>query len=124
VVRERGATALYVSHDLAVVAQMADRIIVLRDGEIREVGETKRLVTAPSDDYTKSLLAAAEPVERVGCSDTRQAAPVLEVHNLTAGYGPTGKDGVPLVPVLHDITFSIRPGSTLGVIGESGCGKS
>ncbi len=128
VVRERGATALYVSHDLAVVAQMADRIIVLRDGEIRETGDTKRLIAAPSHDYTKSLIAAAEPAERVGRSVTpgeaEEAAPVLEVRNLTAGYGPTGRDGAPLVPVLHDMTFSIRAGSTLGVIGESGCGKS
>src|SRR5260221_2516207 len=128
VVREGGATALYVSHDLAVVAQMADRIIVLGEGEIREVGGTERVIAAPSNDYTKSLLAAAEPVARgnapVQPCGTASIAPVLEVENVIAGYGPVDSDGIPLVPVLRDISFSIRPGSTLGIVGESGCGKS
>jgi peptide/nickel transport system ATP-binding protein len=128
VVRERGATALYVSHDLAVVAQMADRIVVLRDGEIRETGEAKSLIAAPTHDYTKSLLAAAEPALRISepaeAAGTAVVTPVLEVRNVVAGYGQAGRDGAPLVPVLRDITFSIRAGSTLGIIGESGCGKS
>jgi peptide/nickel transport system ATP-binding protein len=128
VVRERGTTALYVSHDLAVVAQMADRIIVLRDGVIREIGATQRLITAPSHDYTKSLLAAAEPARRASAIETSGsttgAPPVLELRNVVAGYGLPGPDGMPLLPVLRDISFTIRPGSTLGVIGESGCGKS
>jgi peptide/nickel transport system ATP-binding protein len=128
VLLKRGATALYVSHDLAVVAQMADRIIVLRDGEIREVGETRRLISAPSHEYTKSLLAAAQPALRAETAATIEnamsSAPVLEVRNLVAGYGAIAEDGLPRLPVLRDVTFSIRPGSTLGVIGESGCGKS
>jgi peptide/nickel transport system ATP-binding protein len=128
VVRERGATALYVSHDLAVVAQMADRIIVLRDGVIRETGETRRLIAAPSHAYTKSLLAAAEPSLRAAAAVSERApSPVssaLEVRHVTAGYGAVAKDGTPQLPVLRDVSLSIRPGSTLGVIGESGCGKS
>ena len=60
VVRERQVTAVYVSHDLAVVAQMADHILVLRDGRMREVGTTERLLAAPQNDYTQSLLAAAQ----------------------------------------------------------------
>jgi peptide/nickel transport system ATP-binding protein len=125
---KRGATALYVSHDLAVVAQMADRIIVLRDGEIREIGETRRLISAPSHEYTKSLLAATQPALRAetfaAIENAATSAPVLEVRDLVAGYGPIAKDGMPQLPVLRDVTFLIRPGSTLGVIGESGCGKS
>jgi peptide/nickel transport system ATP-binding protein len=128
VVRERGTTALYVSHDLAVVAQMADRIIVLRDGVIREIGATQRLIAAPAHDYTKSLLAAAQPARRASAIETSGtttgAPPVLELRNVVAGYGPPGPGGMPLLPVLRDISFTIRPGSTLGVIGESGCGKS
>ena len=61
VVRERQVTAVYVSHDLAVVAQMADHILVLRDGRMRELKTTERLLAAPENDYTKSLLAAARP---------------------------------------------------------------
>jgi peptide/nickel transport system ATP-binding protein len=126
VVRERKTTAVYVSHDLAVVAQMADRIVVLRDGEIQEIGTTERLLVAPTSDYTKSLLAAAEPTVRQGTSATPGGAavpPLLEVQGLVAGYGATIR-GVPHLRVLSDIDFSIRAGATLGVIGESGCGKS
>ncbi|HEV8312078.1 MAG TPA: ATP-binding cassette domain-containing protein, partial [Burkholderiaceae bacterium] len=64
VVRERQVTAVYVSHDLAVVAQMADHILVLRDGRMREVGTTERLLAAPQNEYTQSLLAAATPATR------------------------------------------------------------
>ena len=89
VVRERGTTAVYVSHDLAVVAQIADRIIVLRDGEIREVGATEQIITAPAHPYTQSLLAAAAPVPRAAAAPVAaEAAPVLSVQGLLAGYGP------------------------------------
>jgi peptide/nickel transport system ATP-binding protein len=126
VVRERRTTAVYVSHDLAVVAQMADRIVVLRDGEIQEIGATDDLLATPRSDYTKSLLAAAEPTVRRGRDATSAgdaAPPLLEVRGLVAGYGATVA-GMPHVRVLNDIDFAIRPGATLGVIGESGCGKS
>ena len=68
VVRERQVTAVYVSHDLAVVAQMADHILVLRDGRMRELGATERLLAAPQNEYTKSLLAAARPAPRVSAA--------------------------------------------------------
>ena len=61
VVKERHTTALYVSHDLAVVAQIADRIIVLRNGVVQEAGATERILRAPAHGYTRSLLAAADP---------------------------------------------------------------
>jgi peptide/nickel transport system ATP-binding protein len=127
VVRERRTTALYISHDLAVVAQIADRIIVLRDGEIREVGVTDRLLTAPEHEYTRSLLAAAEPVAAVGPRLVRPQetpTPVLQVQGIVAGYGRPDAGGMPPVPVLHGLDFAIPAGSVLGVIGESGCGKS
>ncbi|HTZ80005.1 MAG TPA: ABC transporter ATP-binding protein [Stellaceae bacterium] len=127
VVRERKVTAIYVSHDLAVVAQMADRIIVLRGGEIQETGSTERLLAAPGHDYTRSLLAAAEPAARSAPPVRLTAAPpapLLEVRGLVAGYGKPDGAGVPVVPVLSEVEFSILPGSVLGVIGESGCGKS
>ncbi len=123
VVRQRGTTAVYVSHDLAVVAQIADRIIVLRDGEIRETGATGQILAAPAHACTQSLLAAAAPVQR-GSPAAMARQPLLEVRGLTAGYGPRNQDGLPLHPVLQDVRLSIRRGSSLGIIGEAGCGKS
>lgn len=117
-VRERHTTAVYVSHDLAVVAQIADRIIVLRDGTMREVGPTPQILSAPTDGYTKSLLAAAAPKPQQSLEQAPTAAvPLLEVRGLTAGYGPS-------TPVLTGVSLEIRAGSALGVIGESGSGKS
>jgi peptide/nickel transport system ATP-binding protein len=117
VVAERGATAVYVSHDLAVVAQMADRIVVLRHGEVREAGLTDQVLHAPNDTYTQTLMAAARPqVRTVAPEATAGSTPLLEVRGVTASYGR--------VPVLQDVSLSIARGATLGVIGESGSGKS
>jgi len=126
VVRERGATAVYVSHDLAVVAQMADRIVVLRNGEIREAGATEQVLHAPKDVYTQTLMAAARPqIRRAAEPETDVLTPpLLEVKGLTAGYGRVDASGLPRVPVLKDIDLRIERGATLGVIGESGSGKS
>ncbi|MDB5447895.1 MAG: oligopeptide/dipeptide transporter ATPase subunit [Phenylobacterium sp.] len=125
VVRERGATAVYVSHDLAVVAQMADRIVVLKQGTIRETGRTEQVLQAPADDYTQSLMAAARPRTAAAPTPARApVAPVLEVRGLSAGYGPRGADGLPRHVILRDIDLRIAQGATLGVIGESGSGKS
>lgn len=126
VVQERGSTAVYVSHDLAVVAQMADRIVVLRDGEIRESGETHQILNAPAHPYTKSLLAAIAPKQRsVSGLEVRAAQehPLLEVRGLYASYGVT-KGGKPPKIVLDDINLLIPRGATVGVIGESGSGKT
>jgi peptide/nickel transport system ATP-binding protein len=123
VVRERGATAVYVSHDLAVVAQMADQILVLSDGEMREIGATEDILVRPTHAYTRSLLAAAAPQPR-GDGAAAQAVPLLEIRGLVAGYGRVGADGLPATRVLDDIDLTIERGRTLGVIGESGSGKT
>ncbi len=120
-IRERNTTAIYVSHDLAVVAQIADRIVVLRDGTIREVGATAQILGAPADAYTQSLVAAAAPKPQAD-PQRRDAAPLLEVRGLVAGYGAIA-NGRPAAPVLHDVDLAIRAGSALGVIGEWGSGK-
>ncbi|MCG4454417.1 ABC transporter ATP-binding protein [Pseudomonas sp. MMS21-TM103] len=120
VVRERGTTAIYVSHDLAVVAQMADRIVVLRDGQIQENNPTEQILAAPQHPYTRSLLAAIRPAARQGTAD--QEAPsaeenvLLDIHGLEICYG-TKK-------VLQDVDLKIRRGAAVGVIGESGSGKT
>ena len=127
VVRERRTTALYVTHDLAVVAQMAGRILVLRDGEMRETGSTEQILTAPTNEYTKSLLAAARPVVRASAgirADDDAEQPLIEVRGLVAGYGPRDASGLPAARAIDDFDLRIRRGSTVGVIGESGSGKT
>ncbi|WP_158742897.1 ABC transporter ATP-binding protein [Acidisphaera sp. L21] len=120
-VRERGATAVYVSHDLAVVAQMADQIVVLRGGRVQEIGATARILSAPENPYTQSLLDAAPSIHTppTAAKPPKPAPPVLEADALAASYGgPVG------VPVLREIGLRLLPGAVLGVIGESGSGKS
>lgn len=126
VVRERRATAVYVSHDLAVVAQMADHILVLRDGAMREIGCTEQIIEAPANDYTQSLLAAAQPKTRDAghASSAADARPLLEVTGLSAGYGPKDKNGQPATLILQDIDLKLYRGQSIGVIGESGSGKT
>ncbi len=124
VVRERGVTALYVSHDLAVVAQIADRIAVLRDGRMQEAAQTSHLIAAPEHPYTASLLAAAAPTPRAAPAAAEAPVPLLDIRGLVAGYGAVRSSGLPTVPVLHNVDLSICQGSAFGVVGESGCGKS
>jgi peptide/nickel transport system ATP-binding protein len=124
-IRELGTTAVYVSHDLAVVAQMADRIVVLNGGTVRENGTTGQVLDMPADDYTRQLLAAtrrSEPGPAI--VDTDSLPPLLEVRNLNAGYGRIDPNGVPAVCVLDNVNLRIARGSALGVIGESGSGKT
>ncbi len=123
VVRERGATAVYVSHDLAVVAQMADRIVVLNGGRMRESGPVDQIINHPRDEYTRQLVAAAAPQPR-GEPPVKREVPLLEVRGLVAGYGRTDAQGLPAVRVLEDIDLRIARGAAVGVIGESGCGKT
>ena len=125
VVRDQGTTALYVSHDLAVVAQVADRVVVLRGGTLQEEGPVRRLLAAAEHPYTRSLVAAAAPAVLPPPAPTLAGAPpLLDITGLVAGYGGRNASGAPHIPVLHDLSFSIAKGSALGVIGESGCGKS
>lgn len=124
-VRERGITAVYVSHDLAVVAQMADRIVVLKHGTMRECGAADAVVGAPENSYTKSLIAAAAPASRnLEDRGTDTSSPLLEIRELGAGYGPRDVQGMPRNLVLRDFDLTIRRGATVGIIGESGSGKS
>src|SRR5260370_29144262 len=90
---------------------------------MRETGPTARILSEPGDAYTKSLLAAAAPQTQPPPERTA-AAPLLEVHSLTAGYGPRDRRGRLATPVLLNVSLEIRTGSALGIIGESGSGKS
>lgn len=127
VVRELGTTAVYVSHDLAVVAQMADRIVVLNGGAVKENGAVAQVLDAPVDAYTRQLLAATRRPElelETPLDPGKHVPPLLEIRGLSAGYGRIDRFGSPAVRVLDDVSLSIPRGSTLGVIGESGSGKT
>ncbi|MGF1501004.1 MAG: ABC transporter ATP-binding protein [Paracoccaceae bacterium] len=121
-----GAAAVYVSHDLAVVAQVADRILVLKDGAAVEHGPTERILHDPREPYTREMMAAVRPPRQrngaTGAETARASDPVLSLRGVSAGFG--GRPGRPAVTVLHDIDLDIPRGGTVGVIGESGCGKS
>lgn len=126
VMEKGGISGVYVSHDLAVVAQIADRIIVLRAGAVQEVGTAEQILHSPKHPYTKQLLAAFEPAPHVALvkpAEARAQRPILEVSHLYAGYGPI-LNGAPLAQVLTDVSFKLERGRNLGVIGESGSGKS
>ncbi len=127
VVRQLGTTAVYVSHDLSVVAQMADRIVVLRNGTVRENGATGQVLLQPVDAYTKKLLAAVAPSVRtlpVPPSDSAAEVPLLALRGVIAGYGRSDAQGMPSSRILNHIDLTIRRGASLGVIGESGSGKT
>lgn len=114
IVRQFDTAAIYITHDLAVVAQAADRIKVLLRGQEVEEAPTRTMLAAPREDYTRSLWAVrsfARP-EQPPPTD----APILSVRNVTAAYGK--------VAVLEDVSFDIHPGRTIAIVGESGSGKS
>jgi len=115
-VREIGTAAIYITHDLAVVAQMADRIKVLRYGEAVETADTRSMLASPQEDYTKSLWAVRNLKTETKPQVEETAEPQLSIRSVTAAYGKT--------PVLHDVSFDIHRGRTVAVVGESGSGKS
>jgi peptide/nickel transport system ATP-binding protein len=116
-IREEHAAALYITHDLAVVAQVADRIMVLRHGEAVEVGETAQILHRPRQPYTRELVN----LRRVGggAPPAETEAPVLEVDRIGASY-TRRRDFL----VLQDVSIRVRAGETVAVVGESGSGKS
>ena len=125
VIQRSGAAAIYVTHDLAVVAQMADRITVLLNGEIVEQGPTEQILHEPQEEYTRELMAAVRPPPKAsgnGAGGGLGPQAVISVRGVDAGYGPRGRP--PTVQVLFDVDLDVPRGQAVGVIGESGCGKS
>jgi peptide/nickel transport system ATP-binding protein len=108
--------AIYITHDLAVVAQMADRIKVLLRGDEVEEAETAAMLASPQEDYTKSLWAVRSHGRAEQPAADQAETPILSVQNVTAAYGS--------VKVLQDVSFDIHKRRTVAVVGESGSGKS
>ncbi|MFL5017717.1 MAG: ABC transporter ATP-binding protein [Rhizobium sp.] len=125
VMKKGGIAGVYVSHDLAVVAQIADRIVVLKGGETQETGTTDEILNNAKHPYTRELLAAFEPKPRGATGPAEPAtAPLLSIEDLVAGYGQRQADGLPLVRAVEHVSLKVEKGRNLGIIGESGCGKS
>ncbi|NNG68642.1 ABC transporter ATP-binding protein [Rhizobium laguerreae] len=125
VMKKGGIAGVYVSHDLAVVAQIADRIVVLKGGETQETGTTEEILNNAKHPYTRELLAAFEPKPRGAVGPAEPAtAPLLRIEDLVAGYGQRQADGLPLIRAVEHVSLKVEKGRNLGIIGESGCGKS
>ncbi|MEV6773841.1 ABC transporter ATP-binding protein [Nocardia sp. NPDC051030] len=137
--KEAGNALLLISHDLAVVAELADRVLVMKNGEVVEQGDTRDVLTRPTHSYTRRLLAAVPSAASRGKrlsipedpADELQDRPlpprrvdetriVLSVQNLRKTYG----SGTAARTVVHDVNFDLFAGETLGIVGESGSGKT
>ncbi len=143
--RETGTAVMFITHDMAVVAQMADRVVVMFRGNKVEEGPVDEIFANPQHAYTKALLAAVpklgemrgkplpEPMKLFGAKD-QKIAPIpgtddvlLEVRNLTTRFPVKGgffRRTVAQVHAVEDVSFTINKGQTLSLVGESGCGKS
>jgi ABC-type microcin C transport system duplicated ATPase subunit YejF len=126
--QEIGMALLFITHDMGVVAEMADRVIVMRDGQKLEENALAPLFAEPVHPYTRALLAAAP---RLGSGSPSplpdDAAPVLEVANLIKRFPVRAgllRRQTATVHAVEDVSLTLRHGETLGLVGESGCGKS
>jgi len=108
--------AIYITHDLAVVAQLADRIMVLRHGELVEENDSREMLAHPKEQYTKDLLAV-RTFNKIDDPEASKSDEVLKIDNVTASYNGHGN-------VLEGINLSICRGKTVALVGESGSGKS
>lgn len=114
-IRDTGVAALYITHDLAVVAQVSDHIMVLQQGAMVEYGTTDQIINNPQEEYTRALVSVRS-IQHKEKQPTEK--PLLKVENITARYRGTNFD------VLKDVNVELHPGQTLAIVGESGSGKS
>lgn len=113
-IEETHTAALYITHDLAVVAQISDDIMVLRHGKTVEYGTTRQIIEAPNEDYTRALVSVRQ-ARRDEARD--QSNTLLKIDHISAGYANGFK-------VLHNVSMHLPKGQTLAIVGESGSGKS
>jgi len=116
-IRDYNMAALYITHDLAVVAQVADRIMVLRHGKMVELGDTKQILTAPNTDYARALVTERKAADKLSVeAEPVRGEPLLEVKDALGTYGP--------LAVVKNVSITVTRSETVAVVGESGSGKS
>ncbi|TIT24182.1 MAG: ABC transporter ATP-binding protein [Mesorhizobium sp.] len=127
-VAENRMGLLLISHDLAVVTEMADRITILRHGEVMEAGDTARTLSEQLHPYTRQLAQASMHVPaRAKTHERGRAKPLLQVENITRDY-PGRRLSLlkraASIRAVDDVSFSMAPGQSVALVGRSGCGKS
>jgi peptide/nickel transport system ATP-binding protein len=147
--KRHAMSVLFITHDLGLVAQIADQVIVMRDGEVREAGPAQQVLTQPADPYTRALLHCRPPLDArpwrlpviadfldgamppPGTQPQRQRGsmpagqPLLEVRNLSKCFTlRQGWFGKREFQAVKDVSFTLARGQTLGIVGESGSGKT
>ncbi|GLK90026.1 ABC transporter ATP-binding protein [Pseudomonas turukhanskensis] len=125
--QQYGTSLLLITHDMGVVAEMADQVVVMNQGRVEEQAPVRQLFATPQAAYTQKLLAAVPVLGSAGIpEDLSQQPALLEVRNLSvrfalrSGWFEAGKN----VHAVENLNFDLRAGETLGLVGESGCGKS
>jgi peptide/nickel transport system ATP-binding protein len=122
----KGMSVMFITHDFGVVAEIADRVIVMEKGLVVEQGNARQVLDAPAHPYTKKLIAAIPKMRAEDRARDETKPVVLEVRNLCKTYrtrsGFLGR--MREVSAVNDISFTLRKGETLGIVGESGSGKS
>ena len=124
---ELGTAIILITHDMGVVAEMANRVIVMREGRMVEAAPVADLFASPTADYTKALLAAVPRIGQRGDSAQVATDPIAKVNDLRVGYDIRGGILQRVTQRLHavaGVSFDINRGETLALVGESGCGKS